>query len=169
VAPPKSEAVPSRSEPENQTRNKEWEMRIHKKLFVRSATFAALALALSPAFVVRQASASTISECQALIAALRSDTEAVVITGKNSEKNRTGLLGKLDNASVALDRVKLCDARAKLNDFRNKVNQLIVSGSINTDSTAGVTGQDLVNGANEAIACVDSLIAQSGIICPTTE
>lgn len=136
---------------------------------MRSVAFAALALALLPAVIVRQASASTISECQALIAALRADTEAVVITGKNAEKNRAGLIGKLDNASTALDRVKLCDARRKLTDFRDRVNQLIASGSINADPAVGVTGQDLVNGANEAIACVDSLIAQSGITCPTLE
>lgn len=70
-------------------------MRIHKNLFVRSVALAVLALALSSAFVVRQASASTLQDCQTLIAALRADTAAVVITGKNAEKNRAGLLGKL--------------------------------------------------------------------------
>lgn len=141
-------------------------MRIHKNLFVRSVTFAVLALALSPAFITRQVSASTVSECQALIAALRADTETVVIVGKNAEKNRAGLLGKLDGASVALDRLKLCDALRKLNDFRDKVNQLIASGSINADPAVGTTGQDLVNGATEAITCVEGLIVQAGVTCP---
>jgi hypothetical protein len=145
------------------------DMRIHRNVFVRSITFVTLALALSPVLAALQVNASTISECQALIAALRTDSEGVVIVGKNAEKNRAGLIGKLDNASVALDRVKLCDAIRKLTDFRNKVNQLIASGSINNDPNAGVTGQDLVNDANEAIACVQSLVAQSGITCPTLE
>jgi hypothetical protein len=144
-------------------------MRIYQNLFVRGIVFAAVTLALSLAFIPRTASASTISECQALIAALRSETESVIIVGKNAEKNRLGLLSKLDNASVSLDRVKLCDAIRKLTDFRVKVNQLIASGSINTDPAAGVTGQDLVDGANEAITCVQSLVAQSGVTCPTLE
>ena len=141
-------------------------MRIHKNRIVRSVTLVVLALAFSPAFVVRQASASMVQDCQTLITALRADTEAVVITGKNADKNRAGLLGKLDAASADLAKGKLCGAIAKLNDFRNKVNQLIASGSINTDPAVGVTGQDLVNDATEAIACIEALVAQSGTTCP---
>ena len=144
-------------------------MRIHQSVFTRAFAFATLAFVLSLAFVTIQVNASTVSECQALIAALRTETESVVIVGKNAEKNRAGLVTKLDGASVALDRVKLCDAIRKLTDYRNKVNQLIASGSINADPAAGVTGQDLVNGANEAIACVQSLVAQSGVTCPVLE
>ncbi|HKU78064.1 MAG TPA: hypothetical protein VJR02_29380 [Pyrinomonadaceae bacterium] len=144
-------------------------MRIHQSVFARIFVFATIAFALSLAFVAVRVNASTVSECQALIAALRTDTESVVIVGKNAEKNRAGLVSKLDGASVSLDRVKLCDALRKLTDYRNKVNQLIVSGSINADPAVGVTGQDLVNGADEAIACVQSLVAQSGGTCPVTE
>ena len=139
-------------------------MRIHKNVLVRSVSFAMLGFALSIAFAVRPAGAS--QDCQGLIAALRADTEVVALTGRNAEKNRAGLLGKLDDASTALDKGKLCGAIQKLTDFRNKVNQLIASGSINTDPTAGVTGQDLVNGANEAIACIEAQVAQSGTTCP---
>jgi hypothetical protein len=144
-------------------------MKIHRNVFLRSIGFAALALALTAAFIVLQVNASTISECQALIAELRADTETVLIVGKNAEKDRAGLIGKLDAASVSLNRVKLCDAIRKLTDYRNKVNQLIASGSINSDPAVGATGQDLVNGANEAIGCVQSLVAQSGITCPPLE
>lgn len=144
-------------------------MRIHQSVFARIFVFATIAFVLSLAFVAVRVNASTVSECQALIAALRTDTESVVIVGKNAEKNRAGLVSKLDGASVSLDRVKLCDALRKLTDYRNKVNQLIVSGSINADPAVGVTGQDLVNGADEAIACVQSLVAQSGGTCPVTE
>jgi hypothetical protein len=141
-------------------------MKILKSTSVLRVAFAVLALAMATLTIVPQTSASTISECQALIAALRAETESVAITGKNADKDRAGLLGKLDNASVALDRVKLCDSIRKLTDFRDRVNQLIVAGKINNDPTAGVTGQDLVDGANEAIACVQSLVAQSGTTCP---
>jgi hypothetical protein len=142
-------------------------MRIHDNLLARSVVFAVLGFALSIAFAVRPAGA--VQSCQALIDALRADTEAVALTGRQAEKNRAGLLGKLDNASRDLSRGKLCGAIQKLTDFRNKVNQLIVSGSINTDPTAGVTGQDLVDGANEAIACIQAQVAQSGTTCPVIE
>lgn len=142
-------------------------MGIHRNVFVRNIAFSVLAATLSLAFVVRQASAS--SECQPLIAQLRTATEGVVITGKNAEKNREGLLGKLDNAARELERGKLCDGIRKLTDFRNRVNQLIASGSINSDPTAGTTGQDLVEGADEAIACIQAQVAESGTTCPVIE
>jgi len=139
-------------------------MRIHQNVLVRSVAFAMLGLALSIAFAVRPAGA--MQDCQALIDALRADTEAVVLTGRQAEKNRAGLLGKLDNASTDLSKGKLCGAIQKLTDFRNKVNQLIASGSINNDPSVGVTGQDLVNEANEAIACIQARATQSGVTCP---
>ena len=142
-------------------------MRIHKNLLVRSVTFAMLGFMLSIAFAVRPASA--IQDCGALITALRADTETVVLTGRQADKNRAGLLGKLDNASSDLSKGKLCGAIQKLTDFRNKVNQLIASGSINNDPNVGATGQDLVNDANDAIACIQAQAAQSGTTCPVIE
>lgn len=137
-------------------------MRIQRNVFVRSIAFALLAFALSTAFVVRPANA----QCEASIDELRAATETVVITGKNAAKDRDGLLNKLDGASTSLARGKLCDAIRKLTDFRNKVNQLIAAGKINSDPTVGTTGQDLVDGANEAIACIEAQVAQSGTTCP---
>lgn len=142
-------------------------MKVLNNTFVQRACLAVLVLAMSGLSIVGHASAQ--ADCQALIAELRAQTEVVAISGKNAEKNRAGLLAKLDNASAELGKGKLCDAISKLNDFRNKVNQLIASGSINTDSTAGVTGQDLVDGATEAIACIQALVDQSGITCPPLE
>ena len=141
-------------------------MRIHRSSFVRWVSLATLALVLTPAFTALQISAGTVSDCQAPIADLRADTALVVLTGKQAEKNRAGLIGKLDNASAALNRGKLCDAISKLTDFRTKVNQLILSGSINNDPNAGVTGQDLVDGADAAIACIQAQVAESGVTCP---
>ena len=54
----------------------------------------------------------------------------------------------------------------KLTDVRDKVNQLIAAGKINNDPTVGTTGKNLVDDANEAIACVQAAVAQSGITCP---
>ena len=146
-------------------------MRIQKSVFTRSVALVALAMLLSPVLVVRQAGASTnaYQDCQALIDALAVDTQAVIIVGRNAEKNRTGLLGKLTDASTSIDRGKLCSAIQKLNDFRNKVNQLIASGSINTDPEVGVTGQDLVNDATDAIACVQAQATAGGVTCPVLE
>lgn len=141
-------------------------MRIRTSVFKRSVALATLAVALTPALVVRQASARTIQDCQALIAVLRADTVAVVIVGKNAAKNRVGLLGKLDAAATSIERGKLCDAIRKLTDFQDKVNQLIASGSINTDPAVGVTGQDLLDGATDAINCIQAQATQSGIVCP---
>jgi hypothetical protein len=142
-------------------------MRILQNVLVRTFAFAVLGTALSIAFAVRQAGAS--QDCQALIDALRADTEVVALTGRNADKNRASLLGKLDNATTALSKGKLCTAIQKLTDFRDKVNQLIASGSINNDPALGVTGQDLVNDANEAIACIQAQVAQSGTTCPVIE
>ena len=86
--------------------------------------------------------------------------------GKQADKNRAGLLAKLDGASGDLDRGKLCGAIGKLADFNQKVNQLIASGSINTDSTVGTTGLDLIEDSNAAIACIQALVTESGITCP---
>ena len=144
-------------------------MRIQKSVFVRSVAFAVFALMLSPAFVVRQAGASTMQDCQALIDALAVDTPAVIIVGKNAEKNRAGLLNKLEGTSTSLASGKLCSAIQKLTDFRDKINQLIASGSINTDPTVGVTGQDLANDASDAIACVQAQATASGVTCPVLE
>jgi hypothetical protein len=144
-------------------------MKATKSTFVLRVACAVFALAMATLTIAPQASASPVQDCQALIGTLRAATETVTITGKNAEKDRAGLLGKLDAASADLNSGKLCGAIRKLTDFRNKVNQLIAAGKINTDPNAGVTGQDLVVGANESIACVESLVAQSGTTCPTIE
>lgn len=141
-------------------------MRIFMKVSVRGGAFLLLALAILLAFPAPQTTANQSSECQALIAALRAETEVVAIGGKNAEKNRTGLLGKLDGASRDLDRGKLCGAIGKLADFNQKISQLNASGSINADPSAGVTGLDLIADANSAIACIQAEVAAAGITCP---
>lgn len=136
-----------------------------KSLF--AALFCALALTLS----ANVAAAETVSDCQTLIANLRTDTQAVQITGKSAEKDRTGLTGKLDNASFALNQAKFCDAIQKLNDYKSKINQLVASGQINQNSTDAngntlVTAQQLLSEADAAITCINNLkIQSSGVGC----
>jgi superfamily I DNA and RNA helicase len=145
----------------------ELKMSIHKSVFLRTVTLAALALSLSLAFVDMRADAITISECQSLITSLRIETETVVIPGNNAEKLRPALLNKLESASISLDREKFCDAIRKLDDYRVKVNQLVASGGINTDPTVGVTGNELANASSQAMICVQSLVTQTGGTCPS--
>ncbi len=110
--------------------------------------------------------AETVTECQQLIANLKTETQSVGITGKSAEKERASLSGKLDAAALALDRGKFCDAVQKLNDFKFKVNQLSAAGQINqnpTDASGAtlVTGSQLSADADAAINCVNQLAIQS--------
>jgi hypothetical protein len=128
--------------------------------------FAAIVCTLALIFSAPIASATTVTECQQMIANLKAETQSVVITGKNAEKDRTGLVGKLDNASFALDQGKFCDAIQKLNDFKARINQLVAAGNINQNSTDAngnplVTAQQLLTDADAAINCINQLKIQS--------
>ncbi|HVG29426.1 MAG TPA: hypothetical protein VM864_06865 [Pyrinomonadaceae bacterium] len=130
------------------------------------SVFAALVCALALTLSANVTSAETVSECQQLIANLKAETQTVIITGKNAEKDRTGLVGKADNASFALDRGKFCDAIQKLNDFKSKINQLIAAGNINQNPTDAngntiATGNQLLADADAAINCINRLQIQS--------
>jgi hypothetical protein len=127
--------------------------------------FAAALFALSLMLTASVAQATTVSECQTAIANLKTETTSIAITGRNADKDRAGLIGKLDAAAFSLDQAKFCDAIQKLNDYRAKVNQLIAAGKINTDPMSSPTAQDLLTGADNAIACINQLIAQSGVTC----
>ena len=107
------------------------------------------------------AHATTVTEVQAMITSLRTKTEGVVITGKSADKDLNGLLAKLNEAALKVDQAKFCDAIAKLNDFKARVNALIVAGRINQDPALGTTGQDLLNDADASIAALNDLQVQS--------
>ena len=84
-------------------------------------------LALSTVLLVwpaPQASAQTVSECQAQIDALRVQTQNATFIGQNAEKDRVGLLGKLESASVKLSQGKFADAIQALTNFRDKASTL---------------------------------------------
>ena len=113
-----------------------------------AAAVIGLALMLGPA----GAKAQTVSECQAQISALQTASQGVTIAGRQADKDRAGLVGKLQSASIELDKVKLCDAIKKLNDYKVKVQDLISAGRVDP-----ADGQELLAGADAAIACITGL------------
>ena len=133
---------------------------------MKKISFAAIFFALSMLVAAPLVQATTITEVQAMIASLKTKTETVLITGKTADKDRATLLGKLNEASLKVDQAKFCDAIAKLNDYKVKVNALIAAGKINQDPAAGTTGQELLNDADAIIAALNELQVQStGVAC----
>jgi hypothetical protein len=131
------------------------------KTMMKRKSFAAIICAIALFVAAPLVHATTVTEVQAMIASLRTKTETVIITGKQSEKDRNGLIGKINEASLKVDQAKFCDAAGKLNDFKVKVNALIAAGKINQDTTAGTTGQELLNDADAIIAALNDLQTQS--------
>lgn len=99
------------------------------------------------------AHAQTVDECQAEIAALRVQTEEATFIGQNAAKDEAGLIGKLDSASVKLNRGKYQDALANLQSFRDRVVTLDQQDKVGDEDAA-----KLIAGADEAISCVQGLI-----------
>jgi hypothetical protein len=133
---------------------------------MKRKSFAAVLMLVALFVAAPLAHATTVTEVQAMLTSLRTKTETVIIAGKQADKDRGTLLGKLNEASLKVDQAKFCDAVAKLNDFKVKVNQLIAAGKINQDPAAGTTGQELLNDADATIAALNELQTQStGAAC----
>ena len=96
--------------------------------------------------------AQTVDECQTKISELRTATLNATFTGQNAEKNRAGLVAKLDSASAKLKEGKNQDAIQKLTNFRDTVTALEAQGKI-----APADANNLVEGAEAAIACIQGL------------
>lgn len=131
------------------------------KSMMKKISFAAIVCAIALFVAAPLAQATTVTEVQAMIASLRTKTEGVVLTGKSADKDRAGLVGKLNEATLKVDQGKFCDAVVKLNDFKARVNQLIAAGKINQDPAVGTTGQELLNDADATIAALNELQTQS--------
>ena len=131
------------------------------KIKMKKTSFAAMFFALAMFVAAPLVHATTVTEVQAMIASLRTKTETVLITGKSADKDRAGLIGKLNEAALKVDQAKFCDAAQKVNDFKVKVNALIASGKINQDPTLGTTGQELLNDADAIIKALNDLQVQS--------
>lgn len=133
---------------------------------MKKTVFAAAFFALAMLFAAPLVNAQTVSECQTIIANLKTKSQTVEIAGKQADKDRATLILKLDEATLKTNQAKFCDSIQKLNDFKAKVNQLIAAGKINQDPNAGTTGQELLADADAAITCLNGLVAQSGTTCP---
>lgn len=141
-------------------------MKEKNKSMMKKTAFAAIFFALAMFVAAPLAQATTITEVQAMLTSLTAKTTSVIITGKQAEKDRTGLLDKLNEATLKVDQAKFCDAVAKLNDFKARVNALIAAGRINQDPAAGTTGQELLTDADAIIAGLNELQVQStGAAC----
>lgn len=103
-----------------------------------------------------------VSECKGMIDALKGKTSIVTYT---NEKDMQNLLIKLDDSVTKLDQNKLADAIAKLKNYKDKVTILIGQNKISPGTitlpdgtTNTVTPQDLLAGADSAIACLQALM-----------
>lgn len=133
---------------------------------MKKISFAAFAFAIAMLVAAPVALATTISEVQAMITNLTAKATSVVITGKQADKDRAGLTDKLNEAALKVDQAKFCDAIAKLNDFKARVNALITAGKINQDPALGTTGTELLADADATIAALNELQVQStGTAC----
>lgn len=128
---------------------------------MKKTSFAAILFALAMFMAAPLVHATTVTEVQAMIASLKTRSETVAISGKQADKDRAGLLAKLNEASLKVDQAKFCDAIVKLNDFKARVNALIAAGRINQDPAAGTTGQELLTDADATIAALNELQVQS--------
>lgn len=129
---------------------------------MKKISFAAILCALALFVAAPLVHATTITEVQAMLTSLKAKSTSVVISGKSAEtKDRPGLLDKLNEASLKVDQAKFCDAVAKLNDFKARVNALIAAGRINQDPALGTTGTELLADADATIAALNELQTQS--------
>lgn len=115
-------------------------------------TIAAAILAtvlLVPAAV---ASASTVADCQTQIATLQEQTASADFLGRQAAKDEAGLVAKLSEATDKLDKGKLADAQAKLENYRSRVEVLAASGKLDASDAVA-----LMEGADAAIACVQAI------------
>lgn len=136
------------------------------KSMMKKSSFAAILFALAMFAAAPLVHATTVTEVQAMLTSLKTKTETVAISGKQADKDRAGLLAKLNEASLKVDQAKFCDAIAKLNDFKANVNHLITVGRINQDPAAGTTGTELLADADATIAALNELQVQStGAAC----
>src|SRR5918999_5823761 len=119
-----------------------------------------LALSLLMWVTASPAQAETVGKCQAEIAQVRAlltdTTNPDYVDSFTNEKDRTGLIGKLDSASSKLSQGKTQDALANLTSVRDKVSTLVAQGKLD-QADADI----LLPEINEAIGCVEVLQAQA--------
>ena len=128
--------------------------RLTRRGVARLAAAAFVATSLGTARLRGVAAEESVATCQAKIDTLLILTENATFIGQNGAKDQAGLLGKLDSASTKLAQGKFGDAIQALTQFRDKVATLQTQGKI-----ASSDADTLIAGANDAIACIQSLTA----------
>jgi hypothetical protein len=126
-------------------------------------------------------SANAQSTCMSEIDAARSvlNDGTKIVAKHNQDQTLVSLNSKLDDADTKLGDDKFCDARRKIEQFRDKVWLLQNKGKIEAVSPGseeviticmGLNQDDFVNcligAAEEAWACIDSEISLNMISCP---
>ena len=116
-----------------------------------------LAISLLMWMSASPAQAETVDGCQAEIAQARGLlTDTTNPISFTNEKDRQGLIAKLDSASSKLSQGKIQDALANLTSVRAKVGTLVAQGKLD-----GADADVLLPAINDAIACVEGLQAQA--------
>ena len=95
-----------------------------------------------------------VPHCQELIAETRALTASATFAGNRADRNKAGLLAKLDLASAKLSKGKIADVRRKLVDFQNFF-LLSAEPRTNPDQDS-----QLVDSAIGAISCLDKFAAE---------
>ena len=101
--------------------------------------------------------ATTVDECQGLIDIVGVTLDGAEIGGRNPGRTLAGLESKLDGASMKVSQAKFADAIGKMTDFSYKVQDMAVPNRKGETKIDAESADDLVDGANDAIGCIDSL------------
>ena len=80
------------------------------KSMMKKTSFAAILFAIAMMVAAPAAQATTITEVQAMITQLKGKVEVVTLNSRQADKDRAGLLGKLNSVALTLDQGKFCDA-----------------------------------------------------------
>ncbi len=107
-------------------------------------------------FFYSAARAETIADCQNLIGQTTADLAGVTIGGNHPDRTRDSLQSKLDGASAKLTEGKFQDAIDKLVDFNTAVEKMAAASK---PKIGPADAELLVTDANNAVACIQSLLA----------
>ena len=118
--------------------------------------FAALVAALAfggLAIGTPASAATTVEDCQAQLATLRTDTVAAETSFTNA-KSVTSVIGKVDDASAKLTEGKNADAVLKLGDFQTTLTSLATAPKPKLDPG---TAETLTAEAQGVIDCINAI------------
>ena len=125
---------------------------------VLSGLILSVVLVWTSAVPAQAQTAEDVDECQAEIA----EVTALLELGPDdpnyidftNERDRTGLIAKLESASEKLEQGKYDDALANLTSVSEKVNTLVARGKLDQADANDILRPEI----NDAIACVQGLV-----------